>query len=74
MNKHEEQIALLPSEPDKNCAFCGKPPNGAMLRVGNNLVHATCNIRKLNEMLDPDYEGEGEPKEILHLPRSPLSL
>jgi len=47
------------------CAYCGKPADGAMLCMGSTMAHFDCVIRKLNELLDPDYEGEGEPSKII---------
>ena len=33
--------------------------------MGNSMAHADCVIRKLNELIDLDYFGEGEPQEII---------
>ena len=38
-----------------------------MLTMGYQMAHATCAIRKLNELLDPDYDGKVEPKKIIGL-------
>ena len=44
------------------CIYCHKKPDGAMLTMGTAIAHAPCVIRKLNELVDPDYKGKGEPK------------
>ena len=53
--------------PDTKCIYCHKAPDGAMLTMGKNLAHADCVIRKLNELLDPDYEGVGNPQQIIRI-------
>ena len=47
------------------CAYCGKAPDGAMLTMGNLMAHVPCVILKLNELLDPNYEGFGPADEIV---------
>ena len=47
------------------CAYCGKPPDGAMLSMGRSMAHAICVPQKLNELLDPDYDSEGKPAEVI---------
>ncbi len=48
-----------------NCPYCGEKPDGAMLTMGNSMAHSDCVIQKLNELLDPDFYGEGKPSSIL---------
>ena len=38
------------------CAYCRKSPDGPMLVMGRSWAHAECVIRKLNELLDPEWE------------------
>lgn len=47
------------------CFYCKKPADGPMLRMGGQMAHVHCVIRKLNELLDLDYEGVGEPEEVV---------
>jgi len=47
------------------CAYCGKPADGAMLTMGDSMAHADCVIRRLNELLDYNYDGIGEPIKIV---------
>ena len=47
------------------CAYCGKAPDGAMLTMGNLMAHVPCVILKLNELLNPNYEGFGPADEIV---------
>jgi len=61
----EARIADMKADLPAYCAYCGDEPDGAMLRMGNIMAHATCVIRKLNKLLDPDYEGKGEPDEVV---------
>jgi len=61
----EARIADMKADLLTYCAYCGDEPDGAMLRMGNIMAHATCVIRKLNKLLDPDYEGKGEPDEVV---------
>ncbi len=49
----------------QRCCYCDKPADAAMLSMGKLMAHDTCVIRKLNELLDPDYDGTGEPLEIV---------
>ncbi len=58
--QHQEELA-------KECFYCGKKPDGAMLKMGTNIAHADCVIRKLNELLDPDWEigDTREPDKII---------
>ena len=49
----------------EQCCYCTKKPDGAMLIMGNSMAHATCVIGKLNELLDPDFKGKGEPDKIV---------
>ena len=46
------------------CVYCDKKPDGAMLTMGFQMAHATCVIQKLNELLDPNYDG-GEPDKVV---------
>lgn len=48
-----------------NCCYCPQKADGAMLTVGYRVAHADCVIRKLNELLDPDYDGKGEPAQVV---------
>ncbi len=50
---------------DHNCWLCGLREDGAMFTMANRSAHATCVIRKLNELFDPDYDGEGEPDKVI---------
>lgn len=47
------------------CSYCDNEADGAMLVMGNAIAHADCVIRKLNELLDPDFGGAGEPSKIV---------
>jgi len=58
-------ITIIEAERESVCAYCKGEPDGAMLAMGKSMAHARCVIKKLNELLDPDYEGEGEPSEIV---------
>jgi len=51
----------------RGCCYCGKKPDGAMLTMGSQMAHADCVIRKLNELLDPDWEvgDTREPDKII---------
>ena len=42
------------------CAYCSREADGPMLVQGNNMAHAECVIRCLNELLDPDWESGKE--------------
>ena len=44
------------------CVYCPKPADGPMLVMGKSMAHSDCVIRKLNELLDPDWE-EGDKRE-----------
>jgi len=65
------------------CAYCGKKPDGAMLTMNSSMAHADCVIRKLNELLDPDYPCLDEDEPIISvawldpdqsLPESPFEF
>ena len=58
------QISQL-FEPKRECIYCPKPADGAMLIMGNLMAHPNCVIQKLNELLDPDYDGSEEPARIV---------
>ena len=58
------QISQL-FEPKRECIYCPKPADGAMLIMGNLMAHPNCVIQKLNELLDPDYDGSEEPVRIV---------
>lgn len=60
-----DEILTTIKEVDSNCWYCGHKADGPMLAMGNQMAHAKCVIRKLNELLDPDYEGKGEPDEVI---------
>lgn len=47
------------------CTFCNKPADGPMLTMGKAMAHSDCVIRRLNELLDPFYDGEGEPEQLV---------
>jgi len=49
----------------KPCYYCGELADGPMLAVGVHLLHANCVINRLNELLDPDWDGHGEPRKIV---------
>lgn len=49
----------------EECCYCKGEPDGAMLVMSSQMAHVYCVIRKLNELLDPDYEGKGEPDKII---------
>ena len=51
------------SEP--KCVYCNKPADGPMLRMGEYWAHADCVIRRLNELLDPDWDMGREPEQIV---------
>lgn len=59
------QILALIKEANSICHYCGEKPDGAMLTMGEWMAHATCVIRKLNELLDPEWDGKGEPDKIV---------
>jgi hypothetical protein len=48
-----------------NCAYCGAFADGPMLCMGEHMAHVQCTIRKLNELLDPDWDGRGLPFEAI---------
>lgn len=39
------------------CCYCLLPADGPMLVMGEAMAHADCVTEKLQELLDPDYEG-----------------
>lgn len=47
------------------CAYCGKEADAAMLVMGDSMAHDKCVVRELNKLLDPDYDGKGEPEQIV---------
>ncbi len=58
----KEIIALIEEAGTETCSYCGKKQDGAMLTMGYSMAHAECAIRKLNELLDPDW-GTGDIRE-----------
>ena len=60
---HPERLVV--STPSEICPYCGKNADAAMLVMGNSMAHADCVILKLNELLDPEYDGTGKPRKIL---------
>ena len=60
---------LSPEEAKKQekdqCAYCEREPDGAMLTMGPSMAHIPCVILKLNELLDPNYEGFGPADETV---------
>ncbi len=61
----EDGLMMAKEAGKEECCYCGKKPDGAMLMMGNQLAHADCAIRKLNELLDPDYDGTSEPEKVV---------
>ena len=62
-------------EPVKEeCAYCHRKADGAMLTAGTYMAHSDCVIRKLNELLDPDYDGKGDPSEVVAYRQSPVKV
>ena len=51
----------------EGCCYCPKKADGAMLVMGDNMAHADCVIRKLNELLDPDWfmDSDFEPLDVV---------
>ena len=47
------------------CFYCKGGATGPMLNMGVEMAHVSCVIRKLNELLDLDYDGSGEPRAML---------
>ena len=50
---------------DDYCHYCGRAADGPMLTMGCHMAHVVCVIRKLNELLDPEFDGAGSPLEIV---------
>ena len=50
---------------DPICTYCRKPADGPMLEMGCDMAHVDCVVRELNELVDPDYDGQGEPVEFI---------
>lgn len=44
------------------CYYCEKAADGPMLAMGEDMAHTECVIRKLNELLDPNFFGEPSQK------------
>ena len=47
------------------CYYCDQPADGPMLSIGEVIAHPICVITALNKLLDPDYNGIGEPQRII---------
>ncbi len=47
------------------CCYCKTPETDSMLVMEDSMAHVDCVITKLNEQLDPDYFGEGNPLKII---------
>ena len=47
------------------CYFCNGPANGAMFSMGVHTAHIACVILALNKLIDPDFEGIGNPVESI---------
>jgi len=55
----------MDEQKSKVCTYCTKPADGPMLIMGNNMAHTDCVLQHLNELLDYDYDGKGEPIKIV---------
>jgi len=58
---HEKRSSMA----QKSCLYCGKPPDGPMLVMGAYMAHVPCVIKALNELLDTDWDGAGNPCAIV---------
>lgn len=54
------------------CPYCEETLDGPVLILKGDkdwkdvhYYHADCIIRMMNELLDPDFDGTGEPEQIL---------
>lgn len=63
----DQILSKLKELGSRECAYCHKKPNGAMLSAGYMLYHVDCIIKMLNELLDPDWEqGYGrDPEKVV---------
>jgi len=61
----EAQLSKVFKDGKDQCAYCGTKPDGAMLTMGPSMAHVPCVILKLNELLDPNYEGFGPADETV---------
>jgi hypothetical protein len=55
------------SKPSKTpvCCLCSKDADGPMFIMMGNMAHADCVIKKLNRLLDPDWQVGTLPREIV---------
>lgn len=70
----QAQLAKVFKHKETTCYYCDEKADAAMLVMGNSIAHDTCVIQKLNELLDPDLEGRGEPSKIVGDPGDPVRL
>ena len=60
-----KKILAKVQKPREECAYCDKKPDGAMLTMGNSMAHLDCVVRKLNELVDYDWDGVNDPIEFI---------